>query len=273
MSIVIPTFNEARYLTICVNHRLIQTCTNFELIILDGGSQDGTKAYLADLERKVAETICHPIGYVDNEGVIVREPFRVYPQNRKLLVITFDRDMGSTRSYNEGLYRVSGEYCTYIPGDDLPHPRMIEEMVAAIEKTGADFVYSDINVVDDNGRIVRQMRFPDYDFETCFASWYHIGVSHLYRTEWHEKAGLMDEAYQGANDYDHYLRFAMAGARFYHLPRVLYSVRHHGNDRKTGQHTEQKYARLIEESKRCAKRAREWMENSDAGKAEKQEMP
>ncbi len=76
----------------------------------------------------------------------------------------------------------------------------------------------------------------------------------------------MDEKYQSANDYDHYLRFAMAGALFFHVPKVLYSVRYHGDDRRTGQHTEDRYARLIEESKTCAKRARAWltqMSNAD----------
>jgi len=73
----------------------------------------------------------------------------------------------------------------------------------------------------------------------------------------------MDERYQGANDYDHYLRFAMAGAKFYHLPKVLYSVRHHGDNRKTGQHTEERYANLIQESKHCAWRARSWIEGDE----------
>jgi hypothetical protein len=104
------------------------------------------------------------------------------------------------------------------------------------------------------------MRLPDYNFETCFATWYHLGVSRLYKTEWHDKVGLMDGTYRCANDYDHYLRFAMAGATFYHLPKILYSVRYHGRDRKTGQHTPLRYANLIEESKICARRARAWLE-------------
>jgi GT2 family glycosyltransferase len=88
-------------------------------------------------------------------------------------------------------------------------------------------------------------------------------VSKLYRTEWHQKVGLMDEKYLSANDYDHYLRFAKAGAIFRHVPRVLYSIRYHGDDRKTGQHTAERYQRLIEESKICAQRAREWMKGKN----------
>lgn len=259
VTVVIPTFNQAHYLPACVDHCLFQTYPNLEIIIVDGGSTDGTKEYLGGLEKKIAERTCNPVIEMDGEGEIIRKEFPAYPTGREIRIISFDKDIGPTRTYNEGLSRATGDYCTYVVGDDLPHPHMIEELVQAIEETGADFAYSDMDLVDDDGRIVRQMRLPDYSFEACFCRWYHLGVSRLYRTEWHEKVGLMDEKYQSANDYDHYLRFAMAGAKFYHLPKVLYSVRYHGADRKTGQHRKEQYENLIEESKRCARRARDWL--------------
>ncbi|MBW1947864.1 MAG: glycosyltransferase [Deltaproteobacteria bacterium] len=260
VSIIIPTFNQARYLPACVDHCLFQTYPDLEIIIVDGGSTDGTKDYLAGLEKEVAERRVEPVVEMDERGEIIRREQRVYPKGRRLEILVFGEDIGPTRTINEGLSRAKGDYCTYIVGDDIPHPHMIEELVSALERTGADFAYSDMNIVDDTGRIVRQMRLPDYSFDVCFARWYHLGVSRLYRTAWHEKVGLMDERYQGANDYDHYLRFAMAGAKFFHLPKVLYSVRHHGDNRKTGQHTEERYANLIQESKHCAWRARSWIE-------------
>ena len=259
VSIVIPTFNQAQYLPACVDHCFFQTYPNLEVIIIDGGSTDGTKKYLAGLEQEIATRTCNPVMEMDEEGNIIRKSMSVYPPGREVKIITFSEDIGATRTYNEGLCRATGEYCTYIVGDDIPHPHMIEELVQALEENSADFVYSDMIVVEDTGKIVREMRMPDYSFESCFARWYHLGVSHLYRTEWHRKVGLMDETYSSANDYDHYLRFAVAGARFYHLPKVLYSVRYHGDGRKTGQHTDHRYANLIEESKRCARRAREWL--------------
>jgi len=260
VSIIIPTFNQIKYLPACVDHCLFQTYANLEIIIVDGGSTDCTKEYLGGVEQGIATRTCEPVIEMDEEGEIVRKEIRAYPPCREIAICTFDEDIGATRTYNEGLARANGEYCTYIVGDDLPHPHMIEELVSALESTEADFVYSDMNVVDDQGRIVRQMKAPDYSFEACLARWYHLGVSHLYRTELHYRVGLMDERYQAANDYDHYLRFAMAGARFYHLPKVLYSVRHHGMGRQTGQHTPSRYANLLEESKVCARRARGWLE-------------
>ncbi|RPI76526.1 MAG: glycosyltransferase [Desulfobacteraceae bacterium] len=259
VSIVIPTYNQADYLPACVDHCLFQTYPDLEIIIVDGGSNDATKDYLADLQKTISECGCEPVAEMNPQGEIIRKEHPVYPQNRSIVIRSFDADIGPTRTYNEGLQQVSGAYCTYIVGDDLPHPHMIEELVRALETTGADFVYSDLNVVDDRGRIRREMRLPDYDFEKCFARWYHLGVSHLYRSEWHAKVGLMDEQYGSANDYDHYLRFAIAGARFQHVPKILYSVREHGDNRKTGQHRPDRYQNLLEESKRCAWRARAWL--------------
>jgi len=259
VSVVIPTFNQARYLPACIDHCLFQTYPNLEVIIVDGGSTDGTKAFLSGLAKEIKEKRFSPVSKMDEEGNIIREDILVYPQNRQLQIIAFDSDIGATRTYNEGLSRVTGEYCTYIVGDDLPHPHMIEELVKAMDSSGADFMYSDMNVIDDRGRIIREIRLPDYSFKSCFAEWYHLGVSHLYRSEWHSKVGLMDENYQSANDYDHYLRFAMAGAEFHHLPKVLYSIRYHGNDRQTGQHTPVRYEKLLAECKMCAWRARDWL--------------
>ena len=57
----------------------------------------------------------------------------------------------------------------------------------------------------------------------------------------------MDAMYTAANDYDHYLRFAMGGYLFLHLSRILYSFRCYGTERNTGQHPASRYNILLEE--------------------------
>lgn len=261
VSLVIPTYNQCRYLSACIDHCLFQTYRNIEIVIVDGGSSDGTKEFLNHLHLDIKRRMINPVVSMDEDGTIIREKKQAFLQNRAIRILAFDNDIGATRTYNEGFKRITGDYCTYVAGDDMLHPHMVEDCVKVLEEKNVDFVYTDMNVVDDQDRIVRQMRLPDYDFKRCLADWFHLGVSKLYRTELHDRVGLMDEVnYKSANDYDHYLRFAMAGARFYHLNRILYSIRHHGDDRKTGQHTDERYANLIEESRRCAFRARAFLD-------------
>ena len=64
-------------------------------------------------------------------------------------------------------------------------------------------------------------------------------------------------------DYDLFLRFAMAGAKIAHVPEVLYSVRWHGPERKTGNHTTDREPRIFTESKDIARRARKWLQESE----------
>lgn len=261
VSVVVPCFNQAGYLAACLDRCIFQTYPYLEIIVVDGGSNDRTKDILNAYPEEIRNASIDPVSHMDDSGHVIRKQKAVYPRNRELTIVSFDEDIGATRTYNEGFMRVRGEYCTYIVGDDLPHPHMIEELVFSIKDTGADFAYSDMDVVDDGGRIIRQMRLPDYSFNACLAQWYHLGVSHLYKTELHDHVGLMDEkGYAAANDYDHYLRFAMHGARFAHVPKILYSIRYHGENRKTGQHTDERYKTLIEESRTCAMRARAFME-------------
>ncbi len=253
VSIVIPCYNQAAYLPACVDHCYFQTHEYLELIIVDGGSTDGTKEYLRTLPERIASRVASPVLRYDEGQGIVRKACRTYHEDthavhpdREVKILTFTENIGRTATYNAGFRAVTGECCTYVVGDDLPHPHMIEELATALDATGADLAYSDFRVVDDAGQVLRQVRKPAYDFEQCFAAWFHIGVSTLHRTALHATVGIMDEAWKQANDYEWYLRMARAGAKFVHVPKVLYSVRFHGHG-----------SALDEESRELALQARE----------------
>ncbi len=138
---------------------------------------------------------------------------------------------------------------------------MISTLAAELERTGADFAYSDMFIVDDAGRILRRFTLPGFDFEKSLARGYFLGVSKLWRRG---LEGRFDASFRSANDYDLFLRFAMAGARFVHVPRVLFSVRAHGADRKVGLHTQEMERVGVEESARLAGKAREFLEGKKA---------
>jgi hypothetical protein len=142
---------------------------------------------------------------------------------------------------------------------------MISELTDLLIANKADFVYSDLFIVDDNMRIMRQFNFPDYSFESCFLNWYLLGVSKLYRKSLHSQFGWYDESYL-ANDHEFYQRIALGGARLQHVSKVLYSIRSHDQPsrmRHKDVHSKSNWETLLNESRSLVRTARKaWASGS-----------
>jgi len=257
VSIVVPTYNQCRYLTTCLDSIYFQDYDNIEIIVVNDGSNDKTVEIINDFCNSVNhETVSFASNYDSQKDEILRDKhFRYRQHGREINILHNERNMGSTPTYNRGFWACTGTFCTYVASDDICHPQMISTMVEALENENVDFVYSDMFVVDDSGRILREVKMPDYSFEACFGNWYLMGVSKLYRRELHEKFGYYNEDYL-ANDHECYLRFAMKGVTFKHIPKVLYSVRTH-KKRNKGVHDRSNWTRLLTESSSLVVTARE----------------
>jgi glycosyltransferase involved in cell wall biosynthesis len=266
VSIVVPTFNQARFLPVALDSVIFQDYPNLEIIICNHGSSDDTPAVIERFVNSVQEETVNYLAYFDdNPGKdrFVRKNEKRYPQNRTIKVLQNQKNIGGTCSYNEGFKQASGKYCTYLVADDYLLPNAITAMVEVVEKTGADVVYTDMFVVDNSGRILQHLKKPDYTFKACFADWFHLGVSRLYRRQLHDQVGYYDPGYRNANDYDMFLRFAIGGAKFVHLPRVLYCTRKHNPDdpSEPASWRNDGYANLLRECTICSRRARAFMES------------
>jgi glycosyltransferase involved in cell wall biosynthesis len=258
VSIVVPTFNQAQYLATCLDSIFYQDYPNLEIIVVNDCSTDNTEKVI-EWFMNCAEN--EKVSYASNLNATTNEIERTYhyrypQQGRDLKIIHNDRNLGSTKSYNIGFRQCTGKYCTYIASDDICHPQMISTMVRILEEEAADFVYSDMFVVDDAGRILREFKLPDYSFSGCFCRWYLCGVSKLYRRELHDRFGYYNEDYL-ANDHECYLRFAINGVRFKHIAKVLYSVRSHAG-RNINIHSASNWSQLLSESCRLVVAARKY---------------
>jgi glycosyltransferase involved in cell wall biosynthesis len=258
VSLIVPTFNQAQYLAICLDSIWFQDYPNLEIILVNDGSSDHTETVIAEFERALKQDVASFASFFNTEsGVIERVEHPRYPQEgRSLRIIRHEKNRGLAPALNTGFAAATGVYCTYIPSDDALLPSMITEMVDQLE-AGADFVYADMAIVDDAGHWVRRFALPDYSFERCFGDWYLCGVAKLYRTDLHQRFGFYDEALL-AHDHDIFQRFAEGGARFAHIPRVLMYVRDHAR-REVDIHAPTSWNRLLEESKVLVRRAREHM--------------
>ncbi len=267
VSLVVPVYNQAQYLPICLDSIWFQDYPELEVILVNDGSTDQTALAIAEFERALREDVESYASYFDAEqNVIERVQHPRFPQaGRTLRVIQHEKNRGLAPALNTGFAAATGKYCTYIPSDDVLLPSMISEMVDTLE-AGADFVYADMAIVDDVGRVVRRFALPDYSFERCFGDWYLCGVAKLYRTELHARFGNYDEALL-AHDHELFQRFAEGGAKFVHIPRVLMNVRDHAK-REVDIHAPTSWNRLLEESKVLVRRARAHMAaNPGAGRS------
>lgn len=262
ISVVVPTYMQAQYLPITLDQIMHQEYDNLEIIVIDDCSPDNTAEVLREyLTHVKTDFVSHVAGYsLHGEGFeLIRHHHHRYPQNRVLRTIRNRTNLGLTASLNIAMREARGEFITYIPSDDIPHPAMLSRLASALTENNVDFVYSDMLIIDDSGRILRKFALPDFDFEKSLCNWYLLGVSKLFRRSLLDRFGYFDEQFKVSNDHELFLRFAMNGARFLHVPEVLYSVRFHGPDRRTGQHSPQSEMLMYAESVQLCERAREFM--------------
>ena len=269
VSVIVPTFNQGHYLPIALDSVMFQSYPNIEIIICNHGSTDDTskiaKDYLGAADSETVTYLHHMEGSGE-EDLLVRHEERRFPVDRKIKYIESKENIGGTSSYNEGFKRAKGVYCTYLVADDYFLPSAISRMVDILERHCVDVAYSDLFVVNDEGRVLQKLSKPDYSFEACFCDWFHLGVSRLYRKDLHDRVGWYDPGYRNANDYDMFLRFAMAGATFAHLPEVLYCTRKHdpNNPNEPASWRNAGYENLMRECILCAKRARRFREEQQS---------
>lgn len=253
VSIVVPTFNQAEYITPCLDSIMFQSYPDLEIIVVNDCSTDDTDEVFKDYLCKLDDS--YSIVTKSENGSIIRQECKRYAEKgRKIIYHSNKENIGATKTYNKGFSMAKGEYATFVPSDDMLFPGHVFYLVDCLVK-GYDFVYSDFYVVDDLFHIKGCYSLPDYDFTTCLADWYRLGPSHLFSMSLFRQYSGFDTNYTLANDYDLFLRFAMGGGRFFHYPKVLYFKRSHEH-RRSGQWEKDKYDLMIKESICCSQRAR-----------------
>ena len=134
VSIIMPTYNRKDIIQNAINSVLKQTYENWELIIIDDGSSDGTR----DLLNKV--------------------------NSAKIKILSNVENKGHSFSRNKGLNEAKGEYIMYLDSDNEWDSRYIETIVGAfIELPDADALYSGQLLYEDYDSKPYAIRFGSYN--------------------------------------------------------------------------------------------------------------
>lgn len=109
ISVIVPAYNVERWIRACCESVFAQTYTNWELIVVDDGSQDETPAILDELSA------C-----------------------RDKMIVIHTSNGGVSRARNIGIERANGEYITFIDSDDYVDPQFLEEAYKLIDRYKSD---------------------------------------------------------------------------------------------------------------------------------------
>lgn len=124
-TIIVPVYQAERYLPRCVESILGQSCPDFELLLIDDGSTDGSGALC---DRFAAEDARVRVIHQANQGV--------------------------TRTRERAASEARGRYLLWVDADDWIEGHLLEDVLAAYDATGADIILYGSEELDE-GRVVR----------------------------------------------------------------------------------------------------------------------
>jgi len=225
ISVVIPVYNRERYIGAAIASVLAQTFGDFELLVIDDGSTDGT-------------------------GDVVRSF-----HDQRIRLLRHGANQGIARARNAGVDAARGDYLAFLDSDDVALPERLAEQVGFLDAHPDHVaVGAWIDWMDDRGRPTgrvkrRPLRSDDVSALRLFrqgientASMARTAVLRHYRH---------DEHFEVSEDFDIWARIA-ADRPIANLPQVLVLRRAHGQqtskgrDEQTRLYRQTIYARQLE---------------------------
>ncbi|HYC77798.1 MAG TPA: glycosyltransferase, partial [Planctomycetota bacterium] len=177
VTVVLPTYDQAAFLPRSVESVLAQTYADFELVIVDDGSTDGTAAWLATVKDPRVRTLRQA--------------------NARL-----------PRALNAGFAAARGELLTWTSSDNVCAPTFLETLVAALDaRPDAGLAVGGFAWIDANDRVTRVTRGQDVSPAALLCR--NPGnAAFLYRRCVAEAIGAYDPDLEGAEDWDYWIRLS-----------------------------------------------------------------
>jgi glycosyltransferase involved in cell wall biosynthesis len=200
VSIIIPTWNTASYVREAVDSALAQTYQNCEVIVVDDGSTDNTKAVLGP--------------YI----------------SAKRITYMYQANTGLSGARNTGIKASHGEFIALLDSDDVFLPEKIAEQVAYLtEHPACDVSYCNLFHFWDGEQALLRLNYEYYSGDDVLPHLLHMNfiapLSVVLRRSVIERFGMFDENLKRSEDLEFWLRLAHGGARFEFLPKRLAKLR------------------------------------------------
>ena len=198
VSIITPSFNQARFLERTMQSVFAQDYPRIEYIVVDGGSTDGSVDVIKQHQSRLAWWVS-------------------------------EQDKGQTDAINKGFNRAKGDILAWLNSDDTYNPQAVSEAVKfLVENSEVALVYADCSFVDEEDRLIGKFKSAQTDYRRLREGYVHIPQQTMFfRAKYWKELGPLDPSFYFAMDYDLWTRVA-AKAPFKYLPgRVWANFRIH----------------------------------------------
>lgn len=206
VSIVVPSYQQGRYIRTTLDSVLSQDFRDLECIVMDGGSTDET----VDVLRS-----CN-----DPRLTWVSEP-----------------DRGQSHAINKGMQRATGDYLSYLNSDDVLRPGAIAATVAFFEaRPDADLVYGDMEHIDAQGKVFHTVIGDPFDLAELLTGRKSINqAGTFWRRSVQDDLGLFDEELHFTMDLEYWVRADLKGKHLAYEPGIRSAFRYHDASKTVSQ--------------------------------------
>ena len=190
ISVVVPSFNQAKYLELTLRCILDQNYPELELIVIDGGSKDESPEIIRKYEKHIQFWCSEPDG-------------------------------GQTQGLIKGFSHATGEIQCFLNSDDLFEPGVLQEVGRYFaQHPDVDAVYGNTMWIDFEGKAIRaQKEIPFNRFIYLYTYNYIPGMSMFWRRSIYDRVGGLNPNFQLAFDTDLWIRISDHRGKIKHVAR------------------------------------------------------
>jgi glycosyltransferase involved in cell wall biosynthesis len=204
ISVIMPTYNNAVFLSEAIESMLNQTYGNFEMLIINDGSYDNTLNVI--------------MSYKDS----------------RISTISNSKNMGIAYSLNLGIANSKGRYIARMDSDDVSEINRFEEQISYMKNNpDIDICGTQIRCFDENGSLGKTIKKRSSDEEICRGLfWGESSMAHPSIMIRHSSVKKHDIKYNVANkyseDYELYCKYSTR-LKYGNIPKPLHRYRIHSN--------------------------------------------
>ena len=216
LSVVVPSYNQADFLCRTLDSIVSQNYPDLEIIVMDGGSTDGS----LDVIDRYRDHIAH---------------------------LSSGPDGGQSSAIATGFARATGDFISWLNSDDTYEPGALLAIGAFLrDRPDVRFVYGDANIIDADDRVIAHKKSIRFHLGVMRYAFLTVPqMSAFWSRDLYEEVGGIDRSLRFCMDYDLFVRLSARSAPV-RIGRTIGNFRVHGASKtSTLEHVRQQEDRLV----------------------------